>query len=78
VTVVNGGMPITFVGKLNPVAPEKIQATIASMLAAGVQAVRAASSPDREGGLQPLNAHDCEWIERGFGDIEKAAGWRVS
>jgi hypothetical protein len=38
VTVVNGGMPITFLGILNPTNPERFDLTISFMVAASVQA----------------------------------------
>ena len=39
-TVVNGGMPITFLGILNPILPEKFDVTLSCMIAASIQAVR--------------------------------------
>jgi hypothetical protein len=41
VTVVNGGMPITFLGILNPILPEKFDVTLSCMIATSIQAVRA-------------------------------------
>lgn len=46
----NGGFPINFSGKLDPIAPEEIQLTRALMYSAGLQAVAT-----QEAGLLPLS-----------------------
>ncbi|CAF1503278.1 unnamed protein product [Rotaria sp. Silwood1] len=66
-TVVNGGMPITFVGILNPILPEKFDVTLSCMIAASVQAVRASQQMNNQNRIIPLDstysALICDWFK---------------
>ncbi len=53
----NGGFPITFVGRLHAVPSSKIQPTLALMVAATVQAAKSSST-----GLLPLDPQLDKWI----------------
>ena len=39
-TVIHGGMPVTFLGLLNPTYPEKFDLTVSCMVTASIQATR--------------------------------------
>lgn len=66
-TVVNGGMPITFVGILNPTLPEKFDVTLSCMIAASVQAVRTDQQIDQQHRIIPLDSAYstliCDWFK---------------
>jgi hypothetical protein len=70
IMIVNGGMPVTVIGLVNPIDPRKIQGTIASLVAAAVQAVE-----EQRTGLLPLNAADSQLIMDNFATIERSSGW---
>ncbi|CAF1084472.1 unnamed protein product [Adineta ricciae] len=67
ITVVNGGMPITFLGILNPTVPEKFDLTISLMVAASIQATLMKLANDQENRIIPLNTNFsnfiCNWFE---------------
>jgi hypothetical protein len=67
VTVVNGGMPITFIGILNPILPEKFDVTLSCMIAASLQAVRANQQRNDRNRIIPLDstysALICDWFK---------------
>ncbi|CAF3217072.1 unnamed protein product [Rotaria sp. Silwood2] len=66
-TVVNGGMPITFVGILNPILPEKFDVTLSCMIAASIQAVRANQQTNDPNRIIPLDSTYstliCDWFK---------------
>jgi len=55
-TVVNGGMPITFVGILNPALPEKFDVTLSCMIAASIQAVHHNQQINQQYRIIPLDS----------------------
>ena len=57
----NGGFPVNFDGRVNCVAPERIQVTRALMVGAALQAVGT-----RERGIVPLDDHVCAWVDRTY------------
>ena len=65
VTIVNGGMPITFLGLLNPATPEKFDLTVSCMVAGSIQA---AGTKENHGSGQivPLDSEYsrmiCNWV----------------
>ena len=67
VTVVNGGMPITFVGILNPTLPEKFDVTLSCMIAASIQAVCIHQPVNDQNRIVPLDSTYstliCDWFK---------------
>ncbi|CAF3809871.1 unnamed protein product [Rotaria socialis] len=67
VTVVNGGMPITFLGLLNPTLPEKFDITVSCVIAASIQAVRLHPQTNEGNRIIPLDATYstliCDWFK---------------
>jgi len=61
VTVLNGGFPINFDGRVNCVPSKYIQPTVAMMVFGAIQAVR-----EKRRGLIGLNGHFCKWIDAEF------------
>jgi len=64
VTIANGGFPINFDGRLNRIAAEDIQITVALMLAGALQAVAAKGT-----GLLPLDAAGATALVERFRDL---------
>ncbi|CAF1046378.1 unnamed protein product [Rotaria sordida] len=66
-TVVNGGMPITFVGILNAALPEKFDVTVSCMIAASIQAVHTNQQTSDQNRIIPLDstysALICDWYK---------------
>ncbi|UJR17174.1 hypothetical protein I4U23_004070 [Adineta vaga] len=67
ITIVNGGMPITFLGLLNPTIPEKFDLTISLMVSASIQATLMKTKNDQENRIIPLDMNFsnliCNWFE---------------
>ena len=67
-TIVNGGMPITFLGILNPTIPEKFDLTVSCMVAASIQAVYTKHQTNDEQTIIPLHSEYskiiCEWFDQ--------------
>lgn len=67
ITFVNGGMPITFVGVLNPTLPEKFDITLSCIVAASIQAIRANQQTNDSNRIIPLDptylALICDWFK---------------
>lgn len=67
ITVVNGGMPITFLGLLNPILPEKFDVTISCMIAASIQAVKGNLKINDQKRIIPLDptysSLICDWFK---------------
>ncbi|CAF4311751.1 unnamed protein product, partial [Adineta steineri] len=66
VTVVNGGMPITFLGILNPAIPEKFDITISFMIAASIQATFTKQGNNQQNRIIPLDSNYSEFIFNWF------------
>jgi hypothetical protein len=66
-TIVNGGMPITFVGILNPAIPEKFDLTVSCMIAASIQAVSTKQQTNDGKRIIPLDSEYskviCNWFD---------------
>ncbi|CAF1246693.1 unnamed protein product [Rotaria sp. Silwood1] len=66
-TVVNGGMPITFLGLLNPTIPEKFDLTVSCMIAASIQAVKTNKETVDQNRIKPLDSTYskliCNWFD---------------
>ncbi|CAF2515191.1 unnamed protein product [Rotaria sp. Silwood2] len=66
-TVVNGGMPITFLGFLNPTIPEKFDLTVSCMIAASIQAVYTNQVTNDQNRIIPLDSTYskliCNWFD---------------
>ena len=66
-TVVNGGMPVTFLGLLNPTHPERFDLTVSCMVAASIQAARTHRQFEAENRVHPLDAQFsqliCQWFD---------------
>lgn len=66
-TIVNGGMPITFVGILNPTLPEKFDVTLSCMIAASIQAVCGNQPVNHQNRIIPLDPTYstliCDWFK---------------
>jgi hypothetical protein len=84
ITVVNGGMPVTFIGLLNPITPDKISGTIAAMISAAIQAVRhhqhqvhasPTSSSNNAAQMVAMSDAPSRWIEDRFRVIEHQRRW---
>src|SRR5258706_8297113 len=69
VVMANGGLPINFAGRLNRIAAEDNQLTIALMVEAAVQAV----TSDRKG-LMPLDVFTCARMMADFGETRSDRG----
>ena len=67
-TVVNGGMPVTFIGLLNPTYPEKFDLTVGCMIAASIQATQHPHQLDDSNRIRPLDSkfseRICRWFDR--------------
>ncbi|CAF1131619.1 unnamed protein product [Didymodactylos carnosus] len=67
ITVVNGGMPITFLGILNPAIPEKFDLTVSCMIAASIQAVGTKQQLNDKQQIIPLDSKYskfiCDWFD---------------
>ncbi|CAF4085434.1 unnamed protein product [Adineta steineri] len=61
-TVVNGGMPITFLGVLNPAIPEKFDITISLMIAASIQATFTKQENNQQNRIIPLDSNYSKFI----------------
>lgn len=68
VSVVNGGLPITFCGDLNPTRPEKFDLTACCMTYGALQA--AAARAEGLEGLVPLDDAFCQWVSEGWARSE--------
>jgi S-adenosylhomocysteine hydrolase len=64
VRFLNGGFPVNFDGRVNCVAPERIQVTRALMVGAALQAVETG-----ECGIVPLSDEVCAWVDRTYADL---------
>lgn len=65
-TIVNGGMPVTFLGLLNPIVPEKFDVTVSSMIAGSIQSVSLERQFTSEDRIVSLNSDFSERICRHF------------
>ncbi|CAF0804403.1 unnamed protein product [Rotaria sordida] len=67
ITIVNGGMPITFLGFLNPTIPEKFDLTVSCMIAASIQAVHTKKRTNDQNRIIPLDSTYskliCNWFD---------------
>jgi hypothetical protein len=63
-TLLNGGFPVNFDGRVNCVPFHEIQLTRALMLAAAVQALDAPKP-----GIEPLARETCEWLVKRFEEL---------
>ena len=70
VTIVNGGMPITFIGLLNPAKPEKFDLTLSCMVAASIQAVQDQDQAIGKNRLIPLKSEYVKMICQFFDQQE--------
>ena len=61
ITVLNGGFPINFDGRVNCVPARYIQPTVAMMVMASIQAAR-----EKRKGLVGLNGNFCKWLDAEF------------
>jgi len=61
ITILNGGFPINFDGRVNCVPARYIQPTVAMMVMASIQAVR-----EKRKGLIGLNGNFCKWLDAEF------------
>lgn len=61
VTFVNAGFPVNFDGRVNCVPARYIQATMAMMVMAAIQAVTTTRT-----GLIPLDTNFCDWLDKAF------------
>lgn len=68
-TIVNGGMPVTFIGILNPALPEKFDLTVACMISAAIQAVGERRISDENDRILPLDSNFSERICRWFDQV---------
>jgi hypothetical protein len=64
ITVLNGGFPINFDGRVNCVPSKYIQPTVAMMVMASIQATR-----EKRKGLVGLNGNFCKWLDAEFRKI---------
>ncbi|CAF0762495.1 unnamed protein product [Didymodactylos carnosus] len=62
ITIVNGGMPITFLGILNPVIPEKFDLTVSCMIAVSIQAVSTEQQINDKQQIIPLDSKYSKFI----------------
>jgi S-adenosylhomocysteine hydrolase len=67
VRFLNGGFPVNFDGRVNCVAPERIQVTRALMIGAALQAVET-----HERGVVPLSDEVCAWVDRTYTELLRA------
>jgi S-adenosylhomocysteine hydrolase len=61
ITVLNGGFPINFDGRLNCIPSKYIQPTVAMMVMGAIQAAR-----EKRTGLVGLDGRFCKWLDREF------------
>jgi adenosylhomocysteinase len=64
VRFLNGGFPVNFDGRVNCVAPERIQVTHALMIGAVLQAVKSTKR-----GIIPLSPDICAWVKRTYEEM---------